>query len=803
MAERAKIIPKSCLWLFFITFTSVFLLFATENYPWQLRSIYEIETTYLIPSDFDGDDVDEIIESNKCYAFVKDQNGFLSKQFSAVEGNMVTALGFFRLNDTLSTDLLVSIKNQDTVSLRAVFSKKTGRLFVGKDISKPSIPGYDGIIREAIFEDINGDGYNEIICKVNTGFDLYPRGILVYDYKNNKELWHYWVGCNPPWCGNISCVDIDNDNRKEIFFGTLKTSNGALENGVDDFHPWVIALNPDGKLLWKKQFNEEVLEVRIHVGNIHSDQEPKLIACENSGTSESDYVNQIMILNPKDGTVEKYLQTGKQFLGMVVCDYDRDGKTEIITGNSDGVLRIFDCNLELLHEKNFNTAITVSHVVDLDGDGRTELLLTCQDGGLIILDEKLRILSNFKTPHGRIFYCLLARNKRQYNIIASVQSFENFIFTIYRINKVVIPKRIPVSSLIIIVTTLLFVGLIFSIYKYHFYVKRVHKMLDESPAGVMILDHANKIRYTNYLMRSMLGGEREALTEFINTKRMTELIRNPEEHKTFKFCYGDKVLSIYFTKVGGEKLLIVQDRTAEEAAKEVISWAGLAQRLAHEIKNPLSTINLTLQRMYQICHEKFGKKAEIIDNYAKSVLEEVERLRKVTDRFMRVLSIEKPEFTIVDINSLINETINKHEETLPDEIKIKKSLTSNLPLIKCDENQISTVISNLMENAIESMEGKGILNVRTALVEKIDADPAKIKRYVEIRIEDTGKGMSEEQIKNLFKPFYTTKKNGTGLGLVISQKIIEVHRGKIEISSKISVGTAITILLPADQYGRG
>jgi signal transduction histidine kinase len=131
---------------------------------------------------------------------------------------------------------------------------------------------------------------------------------------------------------------------------------------------------------------------------------------------------------------------------------------------------------------------------------------------------------------------------------------------------------------------------------------------------------------------------------------------------------------------------------------------------------------------------------------------------------------------------------------LPKAVKLKKYLAGDLPLIRCDENQMITVFSNIIENAFEAMGSTGTLTIRTSLSEKI-ADK-KIFKLAEIKIEDTGTGISQDVLKNLFKPFHSTKAGGTGLGLVIAKRILEAHKGNIRIESKLEIGTIVTIKLP-------
>ncbi|MCX7995651.1 MAG: ATP-binding protein [candidate division WOR-3 bacterium] len=786
--------------IYVISFFYLLTFSYADNYQWTLKSLYKAECSYVIPSDYEGDGIDEILECYSYYVMVRDQYGIDSKQYTARPDQRVMPLGFFRLNDTIQPSLFISVVDNDTVKIISAYDDKKCIAFVGKDISKAGYEGYDGNITQAFSSDINNDGFNEIICIAVAAFDLYPRGIFVFDYKNSKELWHYWLGGAIIWYDdNLYCADINGDDKKEIFFGTIRTSNGAVMNDIDDMHAWVIALNSEGQLMWKKQLCRDVQCAIIYVGDIYRNNKWKVIVCENERFPESEYVNQIMILNAENGEIEHYLQTGEAFLGMAVCDLNRDGRVEIITGNTDATLRILNDSLKIIKEKTFDNPITVLHATDLDANGTKEILLSTKDHRLIILDEDLKTLVDSKDFPERIMSCYLLKNERKFNLLTSsyFSSNHEIRFAIYQVSKRIRLTNFPILLTIhIAIISGLTIGLFVSLSAGIKYRKRIRRLVNESPYGIIILNKKGKITFFNHHTRKLIGEDENKIYEFLGSKEIRELIISNDKSTIMDFNYDEKKFQVRFFPIGGERLIIITDRTEEKYIKEIFSWAGLAQRLAHEIKNPLSTINLTLQRMCQVCYEKFGKKAEVIDNYSKSILEEVERLRKATDRFMRILSIEKPAFVHIDINNLINEITSRYENTLPDEIQIKKFLTPGLPLIKCDENQISTVITNLIENAIESMDGNGVLNIRTNMIEKIDDKDRQIKKFVEIIIEDTGKGMSEEQLKNLFKPFYTTKKNGTGLGLVIAKRVIDIHRGTIEISSKEGIGTIVTVTLP-------
>jgi len=260
---------------------------------------------------------------------------------------------------------------------------------------------------------------------------------------------------------------------------------------------------------------------------------------------------------------------------------------------------------------------------------------------------------------------------------------------------------------------------------------------------------------------------------------------------------GFVLLHAYFT----QKMRRLTRRN-EEAAK-ILEWSWLAQRLAHEIKNPLSTVNLTVQRIQEVSRKKFGREAKVLEVYVNSILEEVERIRDTTDKFMRILDFDQPSLVPAGVNSLLEKVLKRYEPTLPKGIQVKRNFAPELPFVQCDENQIRTMFSNILENAIDALDGKGTVTVSTGMIDEPGRDRSRkrdktfIDKFVEIRIEDTGPGISPENMKYIFKPFHTTKDGGSGIGLVIAKRIADGHQGRIEIASRVGIGTIATVRLPA------
>ncbi|MGQ9665236.1 MAG: ATP-binding protein [bacterium] len=792
-----------------------------EKFPLKLTPVYETNADYMLPADIDGDGIDELIECKDNYCFVKTQTGNFIMQYTASAGARVEPVGAFQLDTKTKTkEIVLSVTCKDTVQLCIISKGSTPHrynAYVGKDLRNAGIIGYDSGIPYAISTDVNGDGNEDLICFALTGFDLFPRGVFVYDYKNNRELWHYWMGALPhravPFLG-----DIDNDQKKEIVFGTVAVSNGAILNGTDDEHTWVIVLGLDGTLKWKKQMYGIFSCAALSVVDIDRDGDTEIVVCETQGTGDKKEPNLLSILNGRTGELKKYIRTGEKFLGMGICDYNRDGNLDIITGNSDGVLRMFNANLELLASTRFPTGVHFFSCIDLDHNGTYELLVKTADAKLTILNEQLEIMgyTQLNTGVNDINFSL-ARNVNQYNIIA-IRDKHNIV--LYRADYCPMLTSKFSNRMLLLLLLLSFIAITYLLAAMTRHKRIVHMIADNAPIAYLVLNKKNRPIYVNHKCMALFEGSMENLELLLKDPLVVDKLKLKTQTKIPDIMFADKKLEITFYPIAGLNFVTLVDKTMKAFSEEIISWAGFAQKLAHEIKNPLSIINLTVQRIQRIGKEKLGKSATSIEKYTNSALEEVVRLREIVDKFMRILSLEKTNIMPVKINELLDRVVNRYELNKPRGIKLQKIYTLDLPAIFCDESQISTAFSNIIENAFEAMGNKGILTIKTSSVEAINDSTnmknifpkpntnqtinnnqnivgnKKIQKFVEVKIEDTGKGMSAEELNNLYKPFWSTKKSGTGLGLVIAFRIIDMHKGKIEITSKKDIGTVVTVLLP-------
>ena len=238
--------------------------------------------------------------------------------------------------------------------------------------------------------------------------------------------------------------------------------------------------------------------------------------------------------------------------------------------------------------------------------------------------------------------------------------------------------------------------------------------------------------------------------------------------------------------------VIIRDITAIKDKEELIrkseklSIVGeLAAAVAHEIRNPLTSIKGFLQ----LLQDKDSADEE--KHYYTIMLSEIERINSIVSEFIVLAKPQAINNQNENITSLLSDVITLLETlAIVKNIEVTKEFEPNVSLVKCEGNQIKQVLINVFKNAIEAVANKGKIHI---MVSQMNKDS------VRIRFMDNGPGIPTDLISRLGEPFYTTKEKGTGLGLMVSYKIIENHRGRINISSEMNKGTTVDIILPASK----
>lgn len=237
---------------------------------------------------------------------------------------------------------------------------------------------------------------------------------------------------------------------------------------------------------------------------------------------------------------------------------------------------------------------------------------------------------------------------------------------------------------------------------------------------------------------------------------------------------------------GGGDVVVFDDVTRLIAAQRSAAWGEVARRLAHEIKNPLTPIQLSAERLqFKLADKLVNGDADMLARGTQTIINQVQAMKRMVDDFRDYARMPAPELAPLDLNALIGEVLGLYESSAA---TIELRLAEDLPPVLGDATQLRQIIHNLLRNGEDALEGRA--DARIQLVTEAAG------RMVRVLLLDNGPGFPVELLPRIFEPYVTTKARGTGLGLPIVKKIVDEHLGTIEINNAPEGGARIEIRLP-------
>ncbi|WP_083330973.1 sensor histidine kinase [Halofilum ochraceum] len=343
-------------------------------------------------------------------------------------------------------------------------------------------------------------------------------------------------------------------------------------------------------------------------------------------------------------------------------------------------------------------------------------------------------------------------------------------------------------------------------------------VLERISTGVLTLDAEGALRTANAASTRILGvdlaplsgqplsglaAEHAALGQFLNVVMPHVERGGGEWREEFELPgqRGRKIIVCRGTRLpdqqdlAGGWVVVFDDITALVQAQREAAWSEVARRLAHEIKNPLTPIQLSAERLrHRFLSTLPQEDAELLDRSTWTIVQQVEALKAMVRAFADYASTPAADFTVVDLNELVREVVDLYDTG--DGARVMLSVDDPLPPIDADRSRLRQVLHNLIKNALEAQsaaESTGPVTVATRLLPADGHDgPA-----IELRVSDTGQGIPAQMITRLFEPYMTGKSRGSGLGLSIVRRIVEEHGGSIEAENRPEGGASIRIRLPA------
>jgi hypothetical protein len=335
----------------------------------------------------------------------------------------------------------------------------------------------------------------------------------------------------------------------------------------------------------------------------------------------------------------------------------------------------------------------------------------------------------------------------------------------------------------------------------------ISTILENIPTGVLSLDARENITHSNRAFKDLFhrtdtpfGKQIEAVLEPGLAHDVRRLLRRADRMGTAAREFEADGLQIEVTAAslvrGRERVgyvVVFEDLSELLKAQKQAAWREVARRVAHEIKNPLTPILLSAERIRrQLGRSKTdeGSAHSVIAGSAETISGSVETLRRLVDEFSMLARFPTAEPKPTNINHVVQDALDMFNGRM-DGINVRTTLSASLPAVMADAHAMKRVFANLIDNAAEAMQDSLLkeIEIRTAVVE---TDP----ELVEISISDTGHGITPELKERLFLPYFSTKDRGTGLGLAIVNRIIEEHQGTIRVEENKPVGARFIVELP-------
>jgi signal transduction histidine kinase len=641
------------------------------------------------------------------------------------------------------------------------------------------------------------------------------RAVYAMDYKRQKL---YWTFSHGPYLINTRIVDLNRDGSDEILLSSYASNNGVSGQSSKDDSSYVFLLGSDGRVIWQRSFGGFWTGAFADVGDFYGDGRPRVVCFQYSTSKTKASQDRAYILDAESGRILLEKRFGERFrprldIDSKICaDLNGDDRDEIVMGNSDGYMRIFNGDLQVLRQsRRYDGPLEMHGIVDLNGDGLFEIIAVQTDEKMIVFDHELNELCSYRGSTGERLFPRIVNAGGGSFLVMQTPAEQKIRVTLYELQQSIFPFESERFLNRYTVVLLIFLPLL-GVWLYFYYRRALYRQFLQLVSSlpnrfrehVLLLKKNGEV---NFAGQQVLEWLQMPLVDGSNLLTLLRL-HHPEQIREIKQLLNRRQ-SILRTEMSGQRVeirafyfrslrligLLFVDPEEADHIRQVKLWARVAQRLAHGIKNPLTSVKLNAQELKFLLQNKYQLQDDEIPEYLDAITSQVSKLKRMTDGFMHFVEFERPVLQRLDINTLLQQWVQEWSVNQPPYIQLDWDLADDLPLVQVDKEQFAFAFRNVYFNAVESIEKRGSISISTRRIQFIEANDS-VRHYIEIQVQDTGKGIAAEYLDKVKQPYFTLKPEGTGLGLSIVEKIMQSHRGSFAIDSRVGVGTTVTLRLP-------
>jgi two-component system nitrogen regulation sensor histidine kinase NtrY len=809
-------------YFFIISLVLAFIItFMMRNrfYPYTFTLLEKVSDNNEIKSfyyhDFDKDGFSETLElyndlDNRYFLKVNGFSGGTIDQANYFEPIRPLNMLFFDLNGDSYDEIFCLTQDKDSLFLYVhdLISKQPviNRQFMVKTEAYLSPTGKYVAFFPACIADPALYKHKTFIFAIRSSSRL-PRSAYAFDLEDRKIIKEFRT--HAAFTRHLM-YDLTGNGQDEIILTSAAWGNIHFDADYKDDRCWLFVLDQKLEPVFPPlSFSEYPAEIACFPLEVHTDRY-LLVVLDYRGQKN---IPQMIYIIDKSGNIHTRIQT----LFKVPAVYQsilvsNENPSKIYGRLESNQLAMLNYRLELIDRIQFPYGRPLqSRLIDMTEDDQQDLVLLSKRF-LTVYDKNLKLLGftsvNMYQSDPSIRQIGI-NNPPEFGIHFDGQ-FNRFGF-----------QKNIYSSLIF----LLFIGLavtnftMLSLFRKFIlliatYRTIFHRFLFDSPNGIILSNPQGKIRYANNQITALLGLPQSPLKgEYIESV----LNQHPEIINIFKACIKEKKplsqklhidssgnlieidLSIYPFGLYGKScslcLFEFKVPSSLQTSGKIATWSRAVQKIAHDIKTPLSTVNLNLKvlqtRLDKIQISKNERK-ELADDIA-MMRTELENIQSMTKNFLKFTNLDKPHFQAFDLKQVIDDSVKKYRSYLNPDQDIQVTIDDDTKAIWADPQQIELVFNILIENALSAMQGKGMIQISASMAQYLDKD---FSEYIEIEVADTGPGIRETNKSKIFEPYFTTKSEGTGMGLTIAKKIVEDHGCTIDVHSRANIGAVFVFSLP-------
>jgi signal transduction histidine kinase len=639
---------------------------------------------------------------------------------------------------------------------------------------------YPGIVGPPHVLDLDADGANELVVTFIRNDSLF----VAFANGQGEKLFSFFLIAGKPriednsildWDPSIQAFylsDVDGDGRKElitvIFTGYARLPRGILIHSL-----------PEGRLLGKLIVGAAI--IGSYMSDFNDDGIEEIIAysvATSNGASANGFDdNEAFIINfnlklPVEINWSHSIGELWAASNLFYDDFDGDRKKEFLAitfqnyTSTDGTkLELIDpVSWQVTQQRKLNELLALPQIIDLNRDLKLEILAIKEPGEVWVFDNLLRTLRRKK----------FAKHVRRLKVLPDIDGDG--------VNEIIAST---ISEKLLLNANL------------------------EIKGSVPLKDLYMSGNIEEALIRRGPGLRPDII---LNGVEKSIIVRLRENRWYLLYRYGPATLwgigilltlslpiAFIYWRRHDRKAREQRIDELESEIKKAKTWMLMAQQVAHEIRNPLTSVLLTLQRLQMEYRDRSSQEVtEQLDTYSARIYERIEALRLMTRNFMKFVDVEKLNLVSIDFTHFIQSGCEVIEKNLPPDVSLVKQLIETGIDIRIDQEQIHVLIENLIANAINAMPEGGQITVSTQSENGLHLPQisAASQDYIILEIKDTGKGIPQNILHKIFEPNFTAAEHGTGLGLVIVKKIVENHSAHIEVESELDAGSVFAIYFP-------